>query len=100
MRSRLSFSSVCVMRNALAASSVRSIQSRRAPVSGMPFWAFICAWPHEFLQDVYQRLLWEPNERKAKTLVASLGHAEDSPAFQELLKIWREYRQKMGWQVT
>lgn len=55
---------------------------------------------NEFLQDVYQRLLWEPNERKAKEVIASLGHAEGSPEAEELLKLWREYRQKVGWQVT
>lgn len=54
----------------------------------------------EFLQQVYQRLLWEPNERRAGELIASLGHAEGTPQFRELLNSWRQYRQKVGWQVT
>jgi hypothetical protein len=52
----------------------------------------------EYFQYVFQRLLWEPSERKARALIDSLGFDEEKS--RQMLQDWRAHRQKMGWQVT
>jgi hypothetical protein len=54
----------------------------------------------ERLFEVHQRLLYEADEKKVREVIASLGLEPESPRFQNLLRIWRELREKEGWRVS
>jgi hypothetical protein len=53
------------------------------------------------LQRVFRRLLWEADEKKVRTLLASdLGLPEGTPEHTHLVNCWREYREREGWKVS
>ena len=53
------------------------------------------------LQEGFRRLLYEADEKKVRKIIAeTLGRPEGTPGFEQLLSLWREYRQRHGWKVS